>query len=599
MPKLFYDVVCGIAINCSRFVEYFLGEVCYNLLMKNILKVLKWPIQKVGQFYHLNLFGVVGGSLGFASALLPSLVPRPALFMGLLAGIGFMVGYGLGILVQKIYYWMIDRKIPRHYSHRTTMIVVWLFGLIMIVFGILANVWQDEIRELVGEVPRSGTGFLLMAIGFVTITTLLLAISRGILKLFRASVRQAQKVKKLPKRVAAVIGSVVALVLLLLIVDGVFLSTARQLANNYFREINETTDDGAVRPTSSLRSGGPGSMVDWQTLGRHGRSFVGQGPAATDIEQFNGREAKEPIRIFVSPSQADNVRDQARLAVQELERTGAFDRKYLIIATPTGSGWIEPASAAAVEYLHDGDTAQVALQYSYLPSWMALLAEKEAATSSGRALFDAVSAKVRSLPADKRPKLILNGLSLGAFGSQSAFTSDSDFALRVDGALYFGNPGFSQPWKYFTQNRDTGSLQIRPVYRGGEVVRFANNHQELLTVGDDWPGTRVLYVQYASDAITWWNPDLIWRKPDWVSESRGVDVSYNVRWFPVITFAQITFDQALGNHFIGGHGHNYAPDVVYSWSAVTPVDWSQDELNRLQDLMNYQYTTVRPGNASP
>ena len=566
--------------------------------MKKFVLRLRQIGKKIARFYHLNLFGVVGGGLGFASALLPSLVPRPALFMGLLAGIGFMVGYGFGILAQKVYYWMLDKKIPSEYNHRTTMIVVWLLGLLMIVFGVLANIWQDEIRELVGEVPRSSSGFLLMAIGFMITTTLLLAISRGVKSLFEVSVRQTKKIKQLPRRVSAIVGSLVAVVLLLLIVDGVFLSTVRQLANNYFRELNEQTDDGAVRPVSPLRSGSPDSLVDWNTLGRHGRSFVGQGPSTQDIAEFTGKEAMEPIRIFVSPAQAENLRDRAALAVKELERTGAFDREYLIVSTPTGSGWVEPAAAAAVEYLHDGNTAQVAMQYSFLPSWMALLAERQSATDSGRALFEAVSAKVRSLPQDNRPKLILNGLSLGAYGSQSAFTSDSDFALRVDGALYFGNPGFSQPWGYFTKNRDPGSLQINPVYRGGEVVRFANNRQELMTIGDNWSGTRVLYIQYASDAITWWSPDLIWRKPDWIKEPRGSDVSDNVRWFPVITFMQITFDQALGNHFTGGHGHNYAPDVVQSWSAVTPVNWSQDKLDQLQDLMNYQYTTVNPGNQS-
>ena len=566
--------------------------------MKKFVLRLRQIGKKIARFYHLNLFGVVGGGLGFASALLPSLVPRPALFMGLLAGIGFMVGYGFGILAQKVYYWMLDKKIPSEYNHRTTMIVVWLLGLLMIVFGVLANIWQDEIRELVGEVPRSSSGFLLMAIGFMITTTLLLAISRGVKSLFAVSVRQTKKIKRLPRRVSAIVGSLVAVVLLLLIVDGVFLSTVRQLANNYFRELNEQTDDGAVRPVSPLRSGSPDSLVDWNTLGRHGRSFVGQGPSTQDIAEFTGKEAMEPIRIFVSPAQAENLRDRAALAVKELERTGAFDREYLIVSTPTGSGWVEPAAAAAVEYLHDGNTAQVAMQYSFLPSWMALLAERQSATDSGRALFEAVSAKVRSLPQDNRPKLILNGLSLGAYGSQSAFTSDSDFALRVDGALYFGNPGFSQPWGYFTKNRDPGSLQINPVYRGGEVVRFANNRQELMTIGDNWSGTRVLYTQYASDAITWWSPDLIWRKPDWIKEPRGSDVSDNVRWFPVITFMQITFDQALGNHFTGGHGHNYAPDVVQSWSAVTPVNWSQNKLDQLQDLMNYQYTTVNPGNQS-
>lgn len=566
--------------------------------MKRIVKTLEQAIKKILRYYHLNLFGVIGGGLGFMASLLPSLVPRPALFMGLLAGVGFMVGYGFGVLVQKICYWLIDRKIPEQYGRRTTVLVYCLVTITMMIFVVLANIWQDEIRQLVGEVPRSGSGVAIIMTGFILTTTVMLVLSRGTRRLFLSSVRRAKRTKRLPRRIAVLVGSLIALGLLLLVVDGIFLNSLKQVANNYYRVLNEKTDDGVVRPNSELRSGGLNSLVDWQTLGRHGRSFVGQGPDAKDISQFTNREAKEPIRVFVSPAQAETPRARAELAVQELERTGAFDRKVLVVITSTGSGWVEPAGAAAVEYLHDGDTAQVALQYSFLPSWLALLTEGEEAINSGRALFEVVSERINQIPEAKRPKLIVNGLSLGAYGSQSAFTSASDFVLRTDGALYFGNPGFSQPWQYFTENRDPGSPQIRPVYNGGEVVRFANNRQELLTVADNWGATRVLYVQYASDAITWWNPDLIWRQPDWISEPRGVDVSDNVRWFPIITFVQITFDQALGNHFLGGHGHNYAPDVVHSWSAVTPVEnWSADQLNRLQDLMNYQYTAVRPGNA--
>jgi hypothetical protein len=37
-----------------------------------------------------------------------------------------------------------------------------------------------------------------------------------------------------------------------------------------------------------LRSGGPGSLIAWDTLGRQGRGFTGRGPTAADIAAFRG-----------------------------------------------------------------------------------------------------------------------------------------------------------------------------------------------------------------------------------------------------------------------------------------------------------------------
>lgn len=546
--------------------------------------------------YRLNVFGVAGGSVGFLLAILPSLIPRPGLFMGVLAGVCFMIGYGLAVLVQKVIYWMIDRRPPRKYGKNVVWTVGWLAVVVMVGFSFVADEWQDEIRILVGEEPSPGTGMLWILLGFVVTASLILWLTRLIRGLYRVVLERAKRWDRMPKRVAILVGAAMATFLLFTIVDGVFLGTIKVIADNYFRSVNERTGDKSRKPTTKLRSGSDESLVRWETLGRNGRDFVGSGPSARDIAGFTGREAKEPIRVYVSAYQADTPRSRAELAVKELFRTGAFDRKYLIISTTTGSGWVEPASAASVEYLHGGDTAHVALQYSYLPSWMALLVSQQDATDSGRALFEAIFTELRQMPEDRRPKVVTTGLSLGAFGSQGAFTSASDFAMRVDGALYFGGPGFSQPWREFTENRDAGSLQIKPVYRSGEIVRFANNRSDLLRVSEDWSDSRVLFVQYPSDAIVWWTTDLIWHRPDWINEPRGADVSERVRWFPVVTFLQIVVDQMFGNHFTGGHGHNYAPDVVHSWAAVTPVsNWEQQDLDRLQSLMNRQYTTVEPG----
>jgi uncharacterized membrane protein len=46
---------------------------------------------------------------------------------------------------------------------------------------------------------------------------------------------------------------------------------------------------------------------------------------------------------------------------------GGFERSVLVVATPTGSGWLDNGAVDTLEYLHGGDTAIVATQYSYLP----------------------------------------------------------------------------------------------------------------------------------------------------------------------------------------------------------------------------------------
>ena len=142
---------------------------------------------------------------------------------------------------------------------------------------------------------------------------------------------------------------------------------------------------------------------------------------------------------------ADTAQGRAELAVRELERTGAFDREVLVVAAATGTGWLEPAAVNSVEYLHGGDTAIASIQYSFLPSWISFLVDKERAADAGQALFDAVYDRWSDLPAKQRPKLIAYGLSLGSFAGQAAFASPVDMAARTDGALWLGSPSFSEP----------------------------------------------------------------------------------------------------------------------------------------------------------
>src|SRR5262245_65830497 len=100
-----------------------------------------------------------------------------------------------------------------------------------------------------------------------------------------------------------------------------------------------------------------------------------------------GRPALEPVRVYVGLRSADTPENRAKLALEELKRVGGFERSVLIVVTPTGTGWVDPASLDRVEYLHDGSVASVALQYSYLASWLSLLVEPGYGAHSGLALF--------------------------------------------------------------------------------------------------------------------------------------------------------------------------------------------------------------------
>jgi uncharacterized membrane protein len=66
------------------------------------------------------------------------------------------------------------------------------------------------------------------------------------------------------------------------------------------------------------------------------------------------------------------MEQRAELALEELKRVGGFSRSVLVVATPTGTGWLDPGAVDTVEYLHAGDTAIVSMQYSHLPSWITI-----------------------------------------------------------------------------------------------------------------------------------------------------------------------------------------------------------------------------------
>jgi uncharacterized membrane protein len=234
----------------------------------------------------------------------------------------------------------------------------------------------------------------------------------------------------------------------------------------------------------------------------------------------------------------------------------------------------------------NGDSAMVAMQYSYLPSWMSFLVDQAKARDAGRALFDAVYGVWADLPAARRPQLLVFGESLGTFGGEAAFSGLADIRNRTDGVLWAGPPNFNELWRGFVEDRESGSPEWLPVYGDGRTVRFADEAPDLEQPAGPWEDPRVVYLQNASDPIVWWSPRLILNHPDWLTGERGPDVSQDMFWIPFVSFWQVTADLVFSTGVPDGHGHKYASDYADGWAnVVQPADWTAADTERLRELI--------------
>lgn len=157
---------------------------------------------------------------------------------------------------------------------------------------------------------------------------------------------------------------------------------------------------------------------------------------------------------------------------------------------------------------------------------------------------------------------------------------------RTDGALFSGPTFNNTIWKQLTINRDPGSPQWLPVYDDGRNVRFVARPDDLQRPHPGTDSPLVVYLQHASDPIAWWNPDVLFHRPDWLAEPAGYDVLPNVRWIPVITFLQVSADMAVSVDVPAGHGHHYGPNVADAWAAIlSPPGWTPEKTAKLRALL--------------
>jgi len=531
---------------------------------------------------HLSRPGLVLATLFFALSLTPSLLPRTPLIQGLLSGSAFAAGYGLGVFLQWVWDYT-ELRVPRHrYQLLSNLLVILLCAGIAVFSLAQTTGWQNSVREAMGVAPVDDAHLFTVLAVAVGPAVLLIVLGSVLVHAVRLVFRRIHAF--LPRRVALVLALVIVGLATGVLVNGVLLRFALHAADSFFEQLDRVTVQAGDPPANPLHSGSAASLIAWDTIGRDGRIYVESGPSQDDIARLIGRPALDPLRIYVGLRSAPSLAARAQLALQEMLRVGAFDRAVLVVIMPVGTGWVDPPGIDSLEYLLAGDVASVALQYSYLTSPLSLIIEPDYGADAARALFSTVYEYWTGLPPDGRPKLYLNGLSLGAHSSQASAQLLDLLGDPYDGALWVGPPYTSPIWRWATANRVAGTPEWLPVFGNSSAIRFANDGAQLGEPAGGWGPMRIGFLQYPSDPIVFFDWTILYQAPDWLDEPRGPGVSAALTWYPVVTLLQLGMDMALAPTSPVGFGHLYsADDYIEAWRAlIDPPGWDDAAIARLK-----------------
>ena len=553
-------------------------------------------VASVWSLVRLDIVGVLFAALFFCLSLTPSLLPRDWLTAGIIGAINAAIGYGIGVLIGAIgrrlvlsrrSWWPPRRDVRR--VLQAAAIVVAISASVLTVLQ--AAAWQRDVAAVMGIDGPATAGYLRTLVVALPIAAMLIAAARVVKDAIKFLARGMIRRWNLNDEIAMFVGTAIVAVLIITLVNGVLVRGFLAGASAVFQPRNTATRPGVEQPLRSEKSGSPSSFAPWDTLGFQGRNFTGTGPSVEELTTLNNRPAKEPIRIYAGLQSAGTIEERVAVLLSELQRTRAYERSLLVMIPTTGTGWVDPVAARSIESMYNGDTVLVAMQYSYLPSWISFLADQQKSIQAARAMVDAVHRRWLHWPPAQHPVLALYGESLGSLAGQGAFEFLPDIAEKnVTSVLWVGPPNASGLWKALTVRRDPGTPEVQPRYDNGRTVRFAqaSGPEEIAAVAvSAWDRPRVLFMQHASDPVVWWSTDLLFRRPDWLSEPPGFDRSASMRWYPIVTFWQVSADMA-GNITNStttptGHGHNYGDSQLDGWVAVAATEgWTVVDTDRIR-----------------
>jgi uncharacterized membrane protein len=308
----------------------------------------------------------------------------------------------------------------------------------------------------------------------------------------------------------------------------------------------------ASAPTDAHLSGSGHSAVDYSLLGREGARFINSVTTAAHAEQLGVQRTHDPIRVFVSVANADSISSRVSLAMSELIRNKAFDREYLLIQAPAGSGYANSTPVDVVELLSGGNCAAVSVSYGLLPSFLSLTKVRLAGETQLE-LLNAIDHELigRRNKGKHVPKILLYGESLGARVQQFAIplgSSDLD-KYSVYRALWVGTPG-GRIADTFHQLCASESVTV--------------DRPEQIPANTD---NRVWFLEHDGDPVVRFRPDLAWVPPKWLDPElpRGRNIPAEMSWTLGVTWATVGIDTLFATSIKPGDfqslGHDYRADL--------------------------------------
>jgi uncharacterized membrane protein len=305
-------------------------------------------------------------------------------------------------------------------------------------------------------------------------------------------------------------------------------------------------------PTDVYLSGSVHSAVDYSLLGREGARFINSVTTAAHAQALGVNRTHDPIRVFVSIANADSVSSRVSLAMSELIRNKAFDREYLLIQAPAGSGYSNSTPVDVVELLSGGDCASVSVSYGLLPSFLSLTRVRLAGETQLE-LLNAIDHELvgRRNKGKHVPKILLYGESLGARVQQFAIplgSADLD-KYSVHRALWVGTPG----------GRASDAFH-RFCARESVTV---DRPEQIPTDTDK----RVWFLEHDGDPVVRFRPDLAWAQPAWLDPElpRGRNIPAEMVWNVGVTWATVLVDTIFATNVKPGDfqslGHDYRADL--------------------------------------
>ncbi|MDO8122137.1 alpha/beta-hydrolase family protein [Isoptericola sp. b490] len=356
-------------------------------------------------------------------------------------------------------------------------------------------------------------------------------------------------------------GSGISHVVSIGVIGGALAAVGARVISSVERSVSAPDPALTEAPRSAQVSGGPGSVVDWAPLTREPRRHLAARTSAARIQEVMSEPAQEPLRLYVGLTSAPTPADRVDLAMAELERTGALDRSLLVLCSPTGTGYVNHAAAAAWEYLSRGDCATLTMQYSIRPSLMSL-DRVDDGRRQNHALWMALAEALGSRPPQRRPKVVMFGESLGAHTGQDPFLHSGTRGMRalfIERALWLGTPYISE---WAREALEAADGNVRP----GEVVRIARAEQidDLDAPARD--AARYVLLAHDDDGVALFGLELLYRSPAWLGRDRPTAVPAQAGWSVPTTFLQTAIDTKNAMDVVPGKftalGHDYRADIA-------------------------------------